>query len=131
MKREEKRPEICIFFLEWLQFDDRLGGCPCILQILVFGLSWHLFRAFSLPLPLTSFFFLPPCPFGWPALSWAGLPSILGFKPLRASFPSSKSFKAECVWKAVFFGGEGSEPDRNRYESRSGRMALTFTCLLR
>lgn len=57
-----------------------------------------------------------PWPAGCPALSWPGLPSALGFKPLRASFPSSKSFKAECVWKA-FFGvdwGGGSEPDRNR-----------------
>lgn len=33
----------------------------------------------------------------------AHVPSALGFKPLRASFPSSKSFKAECVWNAVFF----------------------------
>ncbi len=50
----------------------------------------------------------------WPVL--AHIPSALRFKPLRASFPSSKSFKAECVRKAVF--GEGSELGRNRWACR-------------
>lgn len=75
------------------------------------------------------FAFLPrPCGLSCPVL--ARIPSALGFKPLRASFPSSKSFKAECVRKAVF-GGEGSELDRNRYVKMSGcfrRKSLTFSC---
>lgn len=61
----------------------------------------------------------------------ARIPSALGFKPLRAFFPSNRGFKAECVWKAVF--GEGSELDRNRYEKRSGCFRrrifdVTFRC---
>lgn len=85
---------------------------------IVFGLSWHLSGAFHF-LWLLFFPLLPALP---AVLSCPGLPSTLGFKPLRASFPSSKSFKAECVWKAVFFcvGGGGEDQSRTEIGTRAG-----------
>lgn len=58
-KQSEKGRKESTFFLEWLQFDNGLGGRPSILQR-HWCFCWHIFRGFSLPLPLTSFFFTPP-----------------------------------------------------------------------
>lgn len=106
-----------------LSFDCRLGGCPCIFQRLIFVLGWPLLGGLFTSSSFDFLAFLSPLgPAGCPALSWPGLPSTLGFKPLRASFPSSKSFKAECVGKAVFRGKDQSHTEIGTRAGAGGRL---------
>ena len=101
--------------------------CPPLQRHLHILNTRHLFRAsFHLHffwLRLSLFFFFLPQPPCLRCTVLARVPPALEFKPLRASFPSSKSFKAECVRKAVFRGGwvGGGGWDQSRTEIGTDR----------
>lgn len=86
--------------IEGCDDDERLHCSP---KAFTYLNSWHPFmQSLHFHFHSLSFYLFTP---GRPV--WAApflVPSDLGLKPEKASFPCSKSSETECVWEAVFEG---------------------------